>query len=97
MKHHHNTTHEIGQTLLLFEQKAMTQEQVILNVFKRQHLHMASPSIIWKLTGQKWPITSVRRAITNLSKTDPPRLKQTRNKHLGLFGRAEHVWKLAAF
>jgi hypothetical protein len=94
MKTHFNTTNESGQTLLSFNQKAMTQQEIIFSTFKRQHAHILTPSMIWKLTGQRWPITSIRRAITNL--TEDGKLIKTEQKHKGLYDRPEYAWKLAA-
>jgi len=40
----------------------------------------------------RWPITSVRRAITNL--TEQRLLKITMGRAMGMFGRMEHLWTL---
>lgn len=43
-------------------------------------------------TSPMWPLTSVRRAITNL--TERGLLRFTAERRGGLFGRPEHVWEL---
>lgn len=40
----------------------------------------------------RWPITSVRRAITGL--TDAGHLRITMGRAMGMFGRLEHLWEL---
>lgn len=91
MKSHYNTTGENGQLLMDFNAKAERQEDAILRHMKRQK--MCGPSQMWRLVSGVWPIGSIRRAMTNLSKEG--HLTKTNDKIEGLYGRPEHVWKIA--
>jgi hypothetical protein len=64
MNHFFNTTNEPDPTL--FEVKARTQEQIILEIFRKYP--DLTPSECHKLfPGFQVPLTSIRRAITNLA------------------------------
>ena len=71
----------------------MKQENYILDFFKRKQEPM-SPSMVHKACDNSWPLTSVRRAITNLS-TDGDLIK-TNETVIGIYGKPEHLWKLNA-
>lgn len=85
-----NTTNETGQTLKTYQAKATEQERRILAIM--QDLGMASPSQVHAAIGKTCPLTSVRRAMTNL--TNAGRLVKMEQKVVGAFGRREHVWKI---
>ena len=94
---YYNTTNEVGQNLQENKDKALTQEQMILNKV-RVSTEMdgdftTSASVIASLgIFQKTPITSIRRAVTNLvNKGD---LIYTGDKRSGLYGRNESVFKV---
>jgi hypothetical protein len=87
---YYNTTNVSGDLLLEFEDKAQTQEQAILNEFKKHPEY--SPADLFYLFIGKYPITSIRRSLTNL--TNEGKLIKTGFKRKGLFGRMEYVWKL---
>ena len=94
---YYNTTNEVGQDLQENKDKALTQEQMILNKVKvsteMECDFTTSASVIASLDiFQKTPITSIRRAVTNLvSKGD---LIYTGEKRSGLYGRNESVFKI---
>ena len=90
--HYHNTTESSGQTLDLYEHRASSQEQNILNWFKHyQRPHR--PSQIQKLLFYgRVPITSVRRAMSNL--TEQGELGKSTEQVKGPYGRPEYKWKL---
>ncbi len=69
----------------------MKQENFVLDFFKCKQEPM-SPSMVHKACNNLWPLTSVRRAITNLS-TDGDLIK-TNDTVIGIYGKPEHLWKL---
>lgn len=87
---HHNTTHETGTRLAEYTSKAQSQEDKVLELFKRQDRPM-SPWEVWEYF-PNWPPTSARRAITNL--THSGLLEKTNIKRTGLYGRPEYFWRL---
>jgi len=98
---HYNTTHETGQRLLDLSAKAQSQEAIILNFFQANSIpgdkySRWSPSQIraeaWVLRGQP-EITSVRRAMTNL--TSKGLLTKTDHKRKGPFDHWEYTWCLS--
>lgn len=90
---YHNTITVEDQTVLQsLEKKARSQEEMILK-FMNDNPRMAfTPVEIHLLFGQRWPITSVRRALSNLTKQD--RLIMTGQKRMGLYGMENNCWKI---
>lgn len=87
---HYNTTNESGQTLIDFESKAKTQDDEVLKFIKSKSI--ASPSFVWRsLYKERTPLTSVRRAMSNLTKKGL--LIKTDIKQIGPYGRPEYCWK----
>lgn len=86
----YNTTNESGQQLEIFEQTAKNQEHQIMKIM--QLYKKLSPSDVWKWYGKSIPLTSVRRALTNLSKQG--KLIKTDEKKKGIYGRDEYVWSV---
>jgi len=66
-----------------------TQENVILECF-RTAKEPLSPSMVHFLTKLKCPITSIRRAMSDLTKSGS--LKKTPKYTIGKFGKKEHLW-----
>jgi predicted HTH transcriptional regulator len=89
MKSFHNTTNESGNQLQIFTQKAENQDQKILSLMMMYK--ELSPSDVWKYYNNM-PITSVRRALSNLTKKGY--LEKTDKKKIGIYGRDEYVWKI---
>lgn len=90
---YHNTTLESGATLDKRERKAKSQEDLILDYFQRRYHFGRSPSQVQQRLGlQRVPITSIRRAMTNL--TARGKLIKTDAKVDGPFGHQEYLWKL---
>jgi predicted transcriptional regulator len=91
-----NTTLEPVQLCIEYERKAQEQEALVLACFYQ--LTTASPFQVYKkllLLGkikENTPLTSIRRAITNLTKRGI--LKKTRYKVSGAWGRQEGLWEL---
>lgn len=96
MINHHNTTNESGQLLIDFNMKAQRQEDIILHYTKKGDeiypSQLRRQLIERSKIPAKTPITSIRRAITNLTKKGffekmPCHLKKT-----GEYGRPETIW-----
>lgn len=87
---YHNTTHSTGSELAGYEAKAANQEDVILKMFDNLGVG-CTPSDVQTMALPNAPITSVRRAMTNL--TDAGKLTKTTNQRMGGWGRPEYVWK----
>lgn len=91
---YYNTTNEKGEKLKEYQAKALTQKEMITRHFLKNKGKEFSPSEVWqKLFDIFTPITSIRRAISDL--TDEGILVKTQNQKKGLFGRKEHTWKYA--
>lgn len=89
----YNTTSESGETLQEFEAKAKNQEDIIQKTFAYYRKLSASQcaTIISHLHGIDPPLTSVRRAITNLKNKNI--LVRTENKRKGIYGRPEYIYE----
>lgn len=89
---YHNTTSLAGSELLAAAQAAQRQDDAVLAVFHATGRAM-TPSDVWRITtdaGHRWPLTSIRRAITNL--TTAGALERLDHTRVGPYGRPECVW-----
>ncbi len=84
----YNTINENPIDLARSQAKAKTQEQKIINCFK-QYERPLSPSMVLSISGLNCPITSIRRAMTNLS--DDGKLEKTKDFVMGNYGKKEHL------
>ena len=92
MTSYHNTNSETGETLTNSELKAGSQEEKVMrfmtertnNGYTADEIHKHFPG---------WPITSVRRAISNLAKTG--KLKKTDIQRMGRYNKMTYVYKIA--
>ena len=93
MSYHNTLAHE-GETLRQYQQKAMSQDELILEYFRRRRFgdHI-SPTVAHRYAVPAAPITSVRRALTNL--TTAGLLVKTNVMVEGAYGRPESTWILA--
>jgi hypothetical protein len=76
----------------LAETKARKQEELILELFMKERAYL-SPDFVWMVTGlfnMDVPLTSVRRAITNL--TDQGHLIKSNKKTMGRYGKPQYCW-----
>ncbi len=89
---YYNTTQETGSALAEFHAKAKTQEQKVLLCFRTKNKPL-SPFMVADLLDFIYPITSIRRALTNLTKEGT--LEKTDKKVKGQYGHREHLWRLA--
>ena len=86
---YYNTTNLEGNELSDRKNKALTQEEMVIQWFRQGRA--ATPSMVWKhVFNQSIPIGSVRRAVTNL-KNDGA-LKRTDLKRTGIYGAPETVY-----
>ena len=88
---YYNTNDEEGQELLNSRLNARKQEDIIYLLFDNDSYF--SPDMIETLLVQDYPITSIRRALTNL--TNQGLLKKTDKMVMGKYGKKTHTWKLA--
>lgn len=86
---YYNTTNQKGTTLKESHSKAESQEQKILNYFTAKG--KATPSEVWTTMSTDSLLTSVRRSITDLTKSG--RLRKTEEKRTSIYGRPEYVWE----
>lgn len=89
---YHDTGAAPTVNLAEYRAQAASQDQEILTLFRLAPAGFeTSPSKLADAFPQ-WPITSIRRALTNLTKRGElekaPRMVQ------GAYGRPEHVWRL---
>jgi hypothetical protein len=88
---HYNTTNLSGQDLAREYNKSMSQEEVIMTFFQT-HKGNYTPCEVQRLANINAPITSIRRAITDL--TTKRRLRKTRNQRIGMYGKLAYAWEL---
>ena len=89
---YYDTTHEPKNELKRSREIAAKQETIIYGAFVARKDHNITPSEIWKeVFEQRIPLTSVRRAITDL--TDQGLLIKTKIKRIGHYGKREHAWQ----
>jgi hypothetical protein len=87
----YNTNKESPSEACNSTAKTQKQEVVILDFFKKQQ-QPQSPSMVHKAFFELWPITSVRRAMTDL--TLAGELVKTKDTVPGAYGKREHLWAL---
>lgn len=98
----YNTTNEKGATLKESQKKAKSQDEMVLDYFKKHELLGATPErvlrhfkIMEDLNDSKWhntPITSIRRSFSNLHKKGL--IYKTGQTIEGDFGKQINIWKL---
>ena len=87
----YNTNKENAKESLDSSLKAKRQEVVIYDLFLLFSKPL-SPSMVCDALNNKWPITSIRRAMTNL--TDDGAIVKTQETVKGIYGKNEHLWSL---
>ena len=93
---YYNTNDETGETLQSSRNATMKQEDQILGIFQAFPNEGLTPFDIEDFARDQevnWPITSIRRAITDL--TNAGKLTKTDITKLGKYGKQVHTWKLA--
>lgn len=94
MSHFHNTIAAQGAQLDVFEEKNAKQDEIILKIFQNapNGLSPWRALSIAQSYGYRFPITSCRRAITNLAKAG--KLVKTGRQIKGVYGVVEYVWRI---
>nr|BAR24528.1 uncharacterized protein [uncultured Mediterranean phage uvMED] len=87
----YNTNKESFEEASASSLKAANQSHAILRLLEMAKTPM-SPSMVYKALNQEWPITSIRRAMTNL--TDDGKIVKTQKTTKGIYGKKEHLWAL---
>ena len=100
---YYNTNNESGKTLNESREKALTQDEMVLDYFKKHSALGATPErvlrhfqIIETLSSNRWantPITSVRRSFSNLK--NKGLIEKSEDMIKGDYGKMIHLWKLA--
>jgi len=88
---YYNTIEEVGNALTESNKKTRKQEDLIYALFQKRNEPL-SPSMVLSQSGLNCPITSIRRAITDL--TNSGRIVKTDRQVKGMYGKAEHLWEL---
>jgi hypothetical protein len=98
----YNTTNLEGQDLIDAVKQAKTQQDAVYQFFKKRPGYEFTPFEVWSLlralrpdmVAELTPVTSIRRAITNLTNAQPPLLKKTSNQKEERLGAKNFTWKL---
>ena len=94
MATYYNTNNENGSQLLKSIQKGLTQEHIIIDIFKNANNQGYSASQIHKIFGDdNVPLTSIRRAMSNLC-YEENFLEITDKMVMGIYGKKEHIYKI---
>ena len=90
----YNTVGLKGRDLFSANEKALGQEDLILEIFKEVRRELTPFEVDEKLRrdGYVYPITSIRRSITNLTKSG--RLEKTSIRRSGEYGQMNYTWKV---
>jgi len=93
----HNTINQSGNDLVKSKRDANRQQDIIYDFFKLNPDKEFTPFEILDLVypNSITPVTSVRRAMTNL--TEEKHLIQTATMKQGPYGKPNHCWKLNKF
>lgn len=90
----YNTINEKDQ-LDLFNTQASKQESIILNWFRENKEKLVTPFEVWELLfDDNTPITSIRRAMTNLTKKGL--INKTTVQKVEKFGKRNYCWKFSS-
>ena len=89
---YYNTNDEHGEELQDSRRTAATQGGVILDYFRENPEEELTPFEIKAKLNMRAPITSIRRAITDL--TAEGRLEKTNTLKAGMYGKKCHCWRL---
>ena len=92
---YYNTNEETGTTLNSSRKNAIKQEDLVLDIFQKHRVQSLTPEEVnnaLEQDGYIFPITSIRRAITDLTNRDV--LEKTDTMRLGTWNKLTHAWKL---
>ena len=89
---YYNTLSETGEDLKSSQVKAETQKHEILALFEYHSGALYTPFEVQCRMNEISPITSIRRAMSNL--TDEGKLEKTSIKKKGDYGKDNYTWRL---
>ena len=89
---YYNTNKETGEELNASRQRSKSQTELIYDYFINNPLDELTPIEIKAKIRMRAPITSIRRAITDL--TSQGKLVKTDNLKAGNYGKRCHCWRL---
>lgn len=87
----YRTAHYTEEQVRRLKESASKQERDIARWFWNNPDQNIGPGRLHKKLGFDWPITSTRRAISNL--TDAGILEKTSQQSTGIFGKPEYHWQ----
>ena len=87
----YETINQTDSALKESKKKTRKQEDLIYSLFQKRNRPL-SPSMVLSQSGLNCPITSIRRAMTDLCKAG--RIVKTDRQIKGMYGKAEHLWEL---
>ena len=88
---YYNTIEEVGTALTESKKKTRKQEDLIYSLFQKRNEPL-SPSMVLSQSGLNCPITSIRRAMTDL--TNSGHIVKTDRQVRGMYNKPEHLWEL---
>lgn len=91
----YNTVPISGIDLSQAEKNAKGQEALVLEVYRKYPQNQFTPFEMLELIGINYPVTSIRRALTNL--TSKGLLIKTEAKRKGKYGMVNNTWRLAGY
>ena len=97
-QNYHNSTRLRGNELKVATEKALTQKEIIMGIFK-QHPEPKTPfdvAVLLVKNGYKYPITSVRARMTVLAKEEQL-IRSSTADVMGNYDARNHTWKLKGF
>lgn len=89
---YHNTNRETGVVLAASEARAATQEDQVRAFFESHPGQLLAPHEVHEHVMTQSPLTSVRRAMTNL--TNRGVLEKTSQMETGTYDKQVHRWRL---
>jgi len=89
---YYNTNKESGETLTSSQGNTQSQENCILTYFRGGTYALSAPHNLEFLFDYKVPITSIRRALSNLEKGG--KLIKTDKMVMGNYGKMVHTWRI---
>jgi hypothetical protein len=90
----HTRNNTPANEMIQGEEAAKKQEVIILNFFMQRKDERFTPFEVQQAVGKDWEITSVRRAITNLT-TSGRLIKDDKIRKPGLKGKSNCTWSYA--
>ena len=87
-----NTTNIIDPLLKNHENKAKSQEQKVLNIYRKSKKGLTASEVFRQYPEKNTPLTSIRRAISNLF--NDRFIEKTPLKREGIYGRTEFIYTI---